>query len=113
MPSRLLTVLTPMLAVSLLGGTMIAQAGTASGKVISAVATRASLFAFYVGPIAGRASCTPIDEWAIDNSQPGGRAMIATILAAWAQGLTVDVQGTGNCDAWGDRESAAFVSVHP
>lgn len=87
-----------------------ANAGTAAGKVIGVTATRATLWAFNVGAISDRAACAGTDEFALDNNTAAGKVMIASILAAQAQGLTIYVTGSGNCDVWGDRESVAVVS---
>lgn len=87
-----------------------AYAGGASGKLVAVNATRAALWAFNVGTNSGRPACATSNEFAIDNNSAAGKAMIASILAAQAQGLIINVSGTGNCDVWGDRESAAGVS---
>ena len=87
-----------------------AYAGGASGKVTGITATRAALWAFNVGTNSSRPACATSNDFAIDNNSAAGKAMIASILAAQAQGLIVNVSGTGNCDVWGDRESAASVS---
>jgi hypothetical protein len=99
--------------VALLSSSPFACAGSASGKVLNVTATRSVLWAFSVGGIVGRAACGASNEFAIDNNSAGGKAMIATVLAAQAQGLTLNVMGTGNCDVWGDRESAATVWATP
>ncbi len=88
-----------------------AHAGSASGKVAGITATRAALWAFNVGTNSSRPACATTSEFAIDNNSAAGKAMIASILAAQAQGLIVNVSGTGNCDVWGDRESAASVWI--
>ncbi|SHG39820.1 hypothetical protein [Massilia sp. CF038] len=89
-----------------------AQAGTASGKVLSVTAGNSILFAFRVGPVSGKASCSPSDDFVIDNSTAWGKAMISVILSAQAQGLTVSVIGTGNCNVWGDRETVSVVTAY-
>jgi len=88
-----------------------ASAGTATGKVQSYLATNGPLFVVHVGDIANRAGCTTSHEWAIDATTAGGKAMIATILAAHAQGLSVTIYGAGNCNFWPDRETATGVKV--
>lgn len=87
-----------------------ANAGSAAGKVTGVTATRAALWAFSVGTNIGRPACATTNDFAIDNSTAAGKVMIASILAAQAAGLVVNVSGTGNCDVWGDRESAASVT---
>jgi hypothetical protein len=104
-----IAVLTTAAAISMLS--FNANAGTASGKLGYITSTRNTLFAFNVGAIADRPACAASNEFAIDNSTAAGKAMIASILAAQAQGLVINVSGSGNCDVWGDRESAGYVSI--
>ena len=49
------------------------------------------------------------DEWALSLAN-GGKAIYAMLLSAQAQGLKIQVYGTGNCNVWGDRESIAGVN---
>jgi len=89
-----------------------AVAGNGSGKVVSLLGNSSQLFGLTVGTINGRPACAQSNEFAIDNRTPGGKAMIAIVLAAQAQGLTVSVVGTGTCDVWGDRESVSYLVAH-
>jgi hypothetical protein len=50
-------------------------------------------------------------QWVIDLKTPGGRAAYATVLQAYALGKTVAVEGTGDCAAWGDRESVQYLYI--
>ena len=47
-----------------------------------------------------------LSAFAIDSSNPGGRAMLAVALEAMATGLTVTVVGQGSCNIWSVVETA-------
>jgi hypothetical protein len=50
--------------------------------------------------------------WTLDLKTPGGRAAYAVVLQAHALGRKVAVQGLGNCNIWGDRESVDHLYIH-
>jgi len=39
------------------------------------------------------------------------KQMIAQAMMAYAAGKTVDIYGTGDCEAWGDTESVLYVTI--
>jgi hypothetical protein len=86
-----------------------ARAGTAAGKPVLAAAGTSGLFVFEVGAISGRPACATSNQFAIDSNSTTGRVMIATVLSAQAQGRLVTVNGSGACEVWGDRETAAMI----
>jgi hypothetical protein len=49
--------------------------------------------------------------WVIEIKTPTGRAMWASVLQAHALGKNLFVNGKGNCDWWGDRESVDYVQI--
>jgi hypothetical protein len=50
-------------------------------------------------------------RFAFDTNTPGGRAQLANLLAAAAEGINVWFQGTGDCGVEGTTES--LMQVHP
>ncbi len=54
----------------------------------------------------------PSSHWVIEIKTATGRAMWASVLQAHALGKTLFVNGKGNCDWWGDRESVDYVQIN-
>lgn len=50
--------------------------------------------------------------WVIDIKTATGRAMWASVLQAHALGKTLSINGKGNCDWWGDRESVDYIIIN-
>ena len=90
-----------------------AHAGTVTGGTISLVfsAQEDVYFVYLNQNITDVAACgsANANRFSIKPSTPGGKAMIATVLFASAQGKAITVQGTGDCGIWGDTESAKFL----
>ena len=40
------------------------------------------------------------------------KQMVAQALMAYAMGKTIDIYGTGACEAWGDTETVMYLTVH-
>lgn len=45
------------------------------------------------------------ERWVINNSWPAAKLQIAALMSAALTGKRVQVQGTGDCAAWGDTET--------
>ena len=93
-----------------------ALAGGGSGKVTNIGVHKYDVVMFSVETNTTTASCVSapahIGVWAFSLKTETGRAMYSLLLSAQAQGLSVTVWGTGDCDAWGDREEAYYVVVN-
>lgn len=50
-------------------------------------------------------------RFAIPATTDAGKAMISVLLTAHARGKRVFVNGTGNCNTWGDSEGVNFLQV--
>jgi len=102
----------------LFGFSLTAQAGEETGTVniqyshYSSNATDAGVTLFYLED--GSKTGTPPtcstyssgERWAINNNWPAANQQLATLLAAKVSGKRVKIIGAGNCDAWGDSETA-------
>ncbi|MES2832460.1 MAG: hypothetical protein V4695_10755 [Pseudomonadota bacterium] len=87
-------------------------AGNSSGRIAYTLPTAGILFAFYSGSILNKSACGTSDEWAIDISTPQGRVIAATVMAAQAQGATINVWGQNACNpAFGARESVSHIQI--
>ncbi len=56
-------------------------------------------------------STSTTNRYYIKISQPGGRALVATMLTAKAMGSIVSIVGTGACEFYPDTESIAYTVV--
>jgi hypothetical protein len=108
-----------LIALSCLGLAIAQNAfasGVTSAKVTSFFTTQDDVFFIYFDQnIANGASCgsgTP-NRLAIKISSPGGKTMIAAVLAAATTGKSVSASGTGNCNDWGDTESVQYLWFTP
>lgn len=93
-----------------------ALAGTDSNATIFLVLPQASGQVFvYVSPnISNVPACgsgNP-NRFVVDSTTPGGQAIVASVLLAYAQSRKIDFVGTGNCSVWGDTESVWYIVVH-
>ncbi len=87
-------------------------AGNSMGLVTDVLAGADSPFFFSAGSHQSKPSCsTQGDHWAIDTATPGGKAMQATILTAYALKKKISISGKGVCDIWGDRESVGYLVI--
>lgn len=88
----------------------VAFAGNSNGQVTHVMAHASEIIIFEAGSHTGKPACSTSGEgWALSLSTNSGRAMYALILMARAQGKTINVLGTGNCSAWGDRETPVYI----
>jgi len=90
-----------------------AQAGGSStGRIVDQLIGNTGVAMFSAGVHQSKPACSTVgDAWAFDVKTPAGAAMYSFLLSAYAQGKTINVVGTGNCDIWGDRESVAYLTV--
>ncbi len=91
----------------------MAQSGS-NGLVITPIAISAGVIAFMpaVGStFSGSKPACSTWAWAVDVKTPGGRAIYAMLLQAFALGKTLAVNGTGVCDVWGNSETVAWVYI--
>lgn len=62
------------------------------------------------GPRTAAPTCATVaNRWAFQASTPAGQAQLALLLTAYALHRRASVVGRGNCDAWGDTETAEFI----
>lgn len=54
-------------------------------------------------------STVPGTRWVIDNSWPAAKIQISTLLTAAVSGKRVTIYGSGNCEVWGDSETATNI----
>ena len=75
-----------------------------------------NLIYFGISPVpVNRASCNIHGsyQFVVDISTADGKALYSTLLMARASGLTVSIQGTGNCPTGASMESVSYWSVMP
>lgn len=102
--------LTLLMAVFVQGN---AVAGQSTGKVEHIISNSGGQIFFRAGDMPQQPGCSQ-NAWAFDMNganAAGGKAMLAVIIAAQAQGKQITVIGKGVCDVWGDRESVSYVVV--
>jgi hypothetical protein len=104
------------LLVMLVSGTVFA--GDSTGKVTRIMVHQAgssgvgAVVMFTAGTMTDKAACsTQANQWAISLEGNKGKAMYAMLLAAKAQGTTVGVRGSGDCNDWSDRERPIYIWV--
>lgn len=103
-----------LIAVLFLIFSSFTYAGTGSGKVSKIMVHEKSnglgVIMFLVEKHENRPKCA-VYGWAFDANTDLGKAMYAMLLSAAAQGKPVNVYGTNDCVAWGDRERPFWISV--
>lgn len=88
----------------------LAWAGESRGLVNLIFIHYPNVLMFDVGIIYDTPSCNTTDQWAIGMDSFLGKAMLATLLSAQAQGKEVFVKGyPNNCEVWGDRELPSYI----
>lgn len=108
---RLLRTMGALLGVSIAMAAFHAGASSAGDGLISGIITQRSGQTFFIhsGARSARPACSVADRWVIDNTTPAGQAMLSTLLTAYSTGRQVRIEGTGNCDVWGDTESVFYI----
>jgi hypothetical protein len=91
---------------------LFGYAGTGSGQVEHIMVHTGDVIMFSVEEHLDKPSCsTQAHHWALSLSTETGKAMYALLLSAAAQGQEVVITGDGECNAWGDRESPAYMHI--
>jgi hypothetical protein len=90
-----------------------AFAGQSYGTVTTPLSNEQGAFFFSAGSATGKPACAvqTLGYWAVNTTTAGGKAMAATVLAAYANGKTIQVAGKGVCDVWNDRESVSWLYI--
>jgi hypothetical protein len=89
-------------------------AGSSVGPITVLFVHHGDLLVFAAGANSGKPACSVIgDEWSVNVSTPTGKAMLAVLLSAQAQGKSVAVGGSGACTAWLDRETPVWIRLLP
>lgn len=87
------------------------MAGSAAGRVTQVMVHINDVVFFSLdGEHVNRPACSA-SPWSISLTTNTGRAMYALLLSAQAQNQRVTVSGTGDCSAWGDRETAHHIWI--
>lgn len=60
----------------------------------------------------GTPPCNVSQQFAINLSQPGGKAMVNQLLHAQSMGYSIWGIGTGACDVIADRETINYIQVN-
>ena len=51
------------------------------------------------------------DRWVINNDWPAAKMQVNVLLTALISGKRVHVRGTGDCNVWGDTETAQDIFI--
>ena len=98
------------LALLLLMPVGIAYAGNGSGLINKIGVRQADVVVFNVENHTDKPDCNTVgDEWSISLATENGKSMYALLLSAAAQHKSVAVVGTGECQAWSDRETPLYI----
>ena len=85
-------------------------AGVSTGTVGAVLAGEGPVVFFHSGTHQNKPACSTVgDDWAINLATPGGKALHATLLTAYALKKSIYVSGKGVCDAWSDRETVNYL----
>jgi hypothetical protein len=104
-----------ILGMCLVSTSLIASAGAGDGRISNYLVSSNGMFFFQTENMPDRIGCNTENAFAISMTGPNasaGKAIIATVIAAEAQGKTVRVIGKGSCDLWGDRETVDYITVY-
>ena len=97
---------------SLLLHSAACAAGSSAGPVTTVYAYSGDVAMFAAGTHQGKPACsTAAEDWAFTLTTPTGKAMLALLISAQAQGKAVTVGGTGACSAWSDREAPLYIVI--
>jgi len=101
-----------LIALGLATVSLNAISGSSTGAITVLMVNQADRVLFSAGPHQSKPACsTQADEWATSSATAAGKAMLAVLLSAQAQGKSVQVVGTGACAAWSDREEPQLIIV--
>lgn len=88
---------------------------TNPSKVENIITTPAGNVFFTAGAQVGPPACSANNAWAFQvtgANANGGKAMLASLLAAQAANKNVFIAGRGVCDLAGDRETVDYIVVY-
>lgn len=107
---------------ALLGYARPASAKNVTGRITGVIVSDATnLFIFKIDTYAslpGTPACnTPGDathgtnRYAMSLAPTNAKAVLASVMLAYAMGTPVTVMGTDRCDVWGNAETASYVCL--
>lgn len=74
--------------------------------------SQAGLFFEQTGTRVSPPTCaTQAIRWVIDVTTSQGQAMVAALLTAQSRGKRISIQGTGDCEVWGDTETVLYFII--
>lgn len=91
------------------------SAGTGEGRISNYIVAYNGMFFFQTESIPDKIGCNTQNAFAVSTigaNASAGKAIMATVIAADAQGKAVRVIGKGNCDTWGDRETVDYILIY-
>lgn len=93
---------------------LIAHAtGYANGKVVMQHSNWGGFLIFKVENSSNFAACAAATEqFMISLQDEAGRFMAAQVLSAQAQNRTIEVNGTGQCTHWSNRETVKSIIIY-
>jgi hypothetical protein len=116
MRARSVAVATAITACLVLVVPIAANAGSVSGTTIAFTITNTQVMFIYVTTaLSNSPACHTAaagNRFVIPLGTPYSSAQIAAILSAQAGGRTIDINGNGACNVWGDTETMDDVTVH-
>lgn len=89
-----------------------AYAGTGHGLIHGIVTIRGIITFTLETHENGPACHTVMNDFAFDSTTPEGKSKYALLLIALTAKKAIGVEGTGNCSAWGDRETAEKIILY-
>jgi hypothetical protein len=116
MRARSIATATAITVCLILGVPIAANAGSVSGTTIAFTVTSTQVMFVCVNTaLSNSPACHTSaagNRFAIPLGTPYSSAQIAAILSAQAGGRTIDINGNGACNVWGDTETMDDVTVH-
>ncbi|RZS83194.1 hypothetical protein EV217_1934 [Phyllobacterium myrsinacearum] len=92
--------------------TLTANAGTGHGLIHGIIAIRGIITFTLETHENGPVCHTVTNDFAFDSTTPEGKSKYALLLIALTAKKAIGVEGTGNCSAWGDRETAEKIILY-
>lgn len=94
--------------------TSVAAAGSGSGTVTGFIpgnATSGTVFVFKTSTVSGSPTCDTTQRFAIASTNPQYNSTVASVIAAYATGSSVNAVGLGTCDVVSNAEDLNYVCV--
>ena len=87
-------------------------AGSGTGKVTRIGVRQPDVVIFTTETHINMPACSTVgNDWALSLNTENGKAMYAFLLSVVAQGKSVSVTGTNECQAWADRETPLYITA--